>query len=64
MAAGALTGALFNLRVSYFLISFVRSCILGHRVSPLFPAGVRPALAAATVVSASAGVWSWIKTRV
>jgi len=27
-------------------------------------AGVKPALAAATIVSASAGVWSWIKTRV
>jgi import inner membrane translocase subunit TIM23 len=27
-------------------------------------AGVRPALAAATVVSASAGAWSWVKTRV
>jgi hypothetical protein len=53
-----------NLLVSYFLISLVRSCILSHRVSPLFPAGVRPALAAATVVSASAGAWSWVKTRV
>ena len=29
-----------------------------------FLAGVKPALAAATIVSASAGIWSWVKTRV
>ena len=32
--------------------------------STSFLAGVKPALAAATIVSASAGAWSWIKTRV
>ena len=33
-------------------------------VCPSFLAGVKPALAAATIVSASAGAWSWIKSRV
>ena len=52
-----------NLLVSNLLISLARSCTLNHRIS-LFPAGVKPALAAATVVSAFAGGWSWVKTRV
>jgi len=42
------------------------SMVAGALTGALFKstAGVRPALAAATIVSASAGVWSWVKTRV
>jgi len=42
------------------------SMIAGALTGALFKstAGVKPALAAATIVSASAGVWSWVKTRV
>jgi hypothetical protein len=63
MAAGALTGALFKSTGGRFPIS----PLLVHTNSMfalLFTAGVKPALATATVVSAFAGVWSWIKTRV
>jgi len=42
------------------------SMVAGALTGALFKstAGVKPALAAATIVSASAGVWSWVKTRV
>ncbi|KAH9967321.1 Tim17-domain-containing protein, partial [Russula dissimulans] len=42
------------------------SMVAGALTGALFrsTAGVRPALAAATIVSASAGAWSWVKTRV
>ncbi|KAH9989819.1 Tim17-domain-containing protein [Russula vinacea] len=42
------------------------SMVAGALTGALFKstAGVKPALAAATIVSASAGMWSWVKTRV
>jgi len=42
------------------------SMVAGALTGAMFKstAGVKPALAAATIVSASAGVWSWVKTRV
>ncbi|KAF8479737.1 Tim17-domain-containing protein [Russula ochroleuca] len=42
------------------------SMLAGAITGALFKstAGVKPALAAATIVSASAGMWSWVKTRV
>jgi hypothetical protein len=63
MAAGAVTGALFkstgmsslfsNRQLSFFLIFVVFSS-----------AGVKPAIAAATVVSGMAGIWSYVKKSV
>jgi import inner membrane translocase subunit TIM23 len=60
MAAGAVTGALFKSTGSpwsssadiYFLIIYI------------FLAGVRPAIAAATVISCMAGIWSYVKKSV
>lgn len=58
MAAGALTGALYKCTGGLSLN--VSACTKAHQHS----AGVRPALAAATLVSSFAGLWSYVKRSV
>ena len=59
MTAGALTGALFRATCTFLPIT-------SAQVLPLTfsPAGVRPALVSATIVSGAAGVWSLVKKSV
>jgi hypothetical protein len=64
MAAGALTGALYK---STGTNGFpqplcLRFLINKKNFSPL--AGVKPALAAASVISGVAGIWSYVKKSV
>ena len=59
MTAGALTGALF--RATCMFLPITSALVLSLTFSP---AGVRPALVSATIVSGAAGVWSLVKKSV
>ena len=61
MAAGALTGALYKSTgtPSTLLLRDYPLLLFRHVL-----AGVKPALAAATLISGLAGIWSYVKTRV
>lgn len=60
MTAGAITGALFKSTGKAFPFEVL--------ISPLtrlvLPAGVKPALISATIVSGAAGLWSFVKKSV
>jgi import inner membrane translocase subunit TIM23 len=60
MAAGAVTGALFK---STGLLSWLTYNIFSHLCFAM-SAGIKPAIAAATVVSGMAGIWSYVKKSV
>ena len=59
MVAGALTGAIYKSTGACFL-----SLSLDPTPHISNPAGVKPALAAATFVSGLAGIWSFLKQSV
>lgn len=61
MAAGALTGALYKSTGTPLVCPSGPIYVLLKNVCI---AGVRPALAAATVISGLAGIWSYVKTSV
>jgi import inner membrane translocase subunit TIM23 len=64
MAAGAVTGALYkSTGESARFASGGRSNRRCLRPSHL-TAGVKPALAAATMISGGAGIWSYVKRRI
>ena len=59
MAAGAVTGAIFKSTGSPLSFS-ADICSHFH----IFLAGIKPAIAAATVISCMAGIWSYVKKSV
>ena len=58
MVAGALTGAIYKSTGAHFLSPSLNSTHISN------PAGVKPALAAATFMSGLAGIWSFLKQSV
>ena len=61
MAAGGLTGALYKSTGVFSSFSWISIQRLRH---VLIIAGVRPAFAAATIMTGLAGVWSYVKKAV
>lgn len=61
MAAGAVTGALFK---STGMFSSQKISRWFSHLCPVMSAGIKPAIAAATVVSGMAGIWSYVKKSV
>ena len=59
MAAGAITGAVYKSTGSSWLLSTYL-----FFSSHMFSAGIKPVIAAATLVSAMAGIWSYVKKSV
>jgi hypothetical protein len=56
MAAGGLTGAIFKSTGEPVLHAPTNQCS-----RELFAAGVRPAIATATLMTGAAGIWSFVK---
>lgn len=58
MAAGGLTGALFKSTGKSVLDVLMNQCL-----RELLAAGVRPAIATATLMTGAAGIWSFMKRK-